>query len=145
MDDWNTLKTRYQESFDHFVEIADQMPAAKQQAKGVCGRWSPHEVIAHIAAWNWEGVRVFKEAIDGNTVSFRSDVDHFNAEAVEARQHRLYEQVLTELRQAHEALAVLSESLTNEQVAEISLYERWLLATIHEYDIHGAELKAWLL
>lgn len=143
-ENWNDLRERFAIVSADFLALASQVNGDRATEPGVCGAWSARDVVAHMAAWDWEGERHFRELHTGDEERRRYDVDAFNAAAVEERAGQSWDESLDELRRAN---MTFGASLANVSVADQEAepaYARWLNAIIRHYTEHAAQLRDWM-
>ncbi len=129
-------------AFSAFCEILDQIDDKKYDQPGVCGAWSPREVVFHLLGWDRA-----MEAFIANPECFDHvpllDFDSFNAQSISDRQHQLWEETLDEMQCGH---ARLQESIATVS-AESKIFERlceWLMGRKADYEHHTVQLSRWV-
>ncbi len=123
-----------------FVEIANRLDLHKCDQPGVCGEWSPKDVVAHLVGWD-NALLEFITDIDNFTPPV--DIDQFNQQSVQIRKHlnwpdimREMEIIFRKLRQA--VVTVTPEMQVYDQVAS------WLTGRTEDYELHRGQFIAWL-
>ena len=53
---WIELADELEVAQQHFMEIAAQLALVVREKRGVCGEWSPKDVMAHLVGWDREAV-----------------------------------------------------------------------------------------
>jgi len=112
---------------------------------GVNPQWSAKDVLAHIVAWEEEGVRRFAEMSEsgGAAKLDKAAIDGFNAAAVEERRGKTFCELRAEYGEAYrrlaEALAGLPEE-ADESSREYRFAE--IVAVIHPTH-HAAQVEEW--
>lgn len=134
------LRQELEVAHAEFVNVADQLNPAKRNQTGVCGKWSPKEVTAHLVGWD-ASLKQFIVDIENFIPPF--DVHGFNQRSVEARAEDPWEIVMAELAanfvELTEALATVT--------SEMQIYDRvssWLGGRIEDYRLHTGQLEAWI-
>lgn len=143
-DTWDDLRERYALAAADFLALAGRVDPARAAAPGVCGGWSAKDVVAHLAAWEWEAERRFRELRAGNAQQQTYDIDAFNAAAVAERQDRPWDDVLDELRRANMTFGGALGGVSGAERAQQPGYTRWVTIAAQHYAGHAAELRAWL-
>lgn len=143
-DDWSDLRERFAIVSADFLALASQVPAERAEEPGVCGNWSVNELVAHMAAWDWEGERYFRELHADSGASQPDDVEAFNAAAVDERHGQTWGETLDELRRANMTFAAsLANVSTGDREAD-PRYASWLSAIVGHYEEHTMQIRAWL-
>jgi hypothetical protein len=143
-DSWDDLRARFAIVSADFLALASQVNAARADEPGVCGHWSVKEMIAHMAAWDWEGERYFRELHAGGDENRRYNVADFNAAAVEERRGQSWEETLDELRRANMTFAASLATVSAGDRETDTHYASWLRAVTGHYEEHTAQIRAWL-
>jgi mycothiol maleylpyruvate isomerase-like protein len=143
-DSWDDLREHFAIVSADFLALASRVNAAHAEEPGVCGDWSVKELVAHMAAWDWEGERHFRELHAGGTERRSYDIEAFNAAAVEERHGQTWEETLDELRRANMTFAASLATVSAGDREEDPHYASWLRALTGHYDEHAAQVRAWL-
>jgi hypothetical protein len=124
-----------------FLKIAYQLEPQKREQPGVCGEWSPKDVVAHLVGWD----RLLLEFI-ADTDSFvpPTDADQFNQQSVYARQDLGWSDVMQEMAaifyDLQQAVATVN--------AYMQIYDRvlsWLAGRTEDYRLHRGQLAEWVV
>lgn len=143
-DTWSDLRERFAIVSADFFAVASQVDGGRATEPGVCGDWSAKEIVAHMAAWDWEGERHFRELHAGGANGRSYDADTFNAAAVQARREQSWSATLDELRRANMTFsASLADVAPGDREAAPG-YTRWLRAVTGHYIDHAAQIRDWL-
>ena len=126
------------------MQLARAIPEAKQQHPGCCGNWSPQQLLAHIAGWDWEGQQVLRLKLANMPIPPEENNDTFNAKAIAARQQLSWDEVVADVEAAHAALAGLCANVSQEHARQSRLFGQVLQAMIREYLYNGDQLAAWV-
>ncbi|HUF17010.1 MAG TPA: DinB family protein, partial [Thermoanaerobaculia bacterium] len=126
-----------------FIEVAESLTAERRDRPGVCGRWSPREVVAHISGWDAEVLRQFEIFGSGYTVEIRHDIDEFNARSVESRADLSWQATVEELRNIHRRYPAAIARVTVLQREPNPQYREWLEVLTDHYRHHTAQLQRW--
>ncbi len=140
---WNKLREQFALASADFLGLMGQLDDAQAAEPGVCGAWSVREIVAHLAAWDWEAERRFREFHAGNAADRTYDEDAFNATAVEERGGQSWDETLDELRRAN---MTYGASLANVSAGDREAdprYAAWLSAGVAHYTEHAAQIRAW--
>jgi hypothetical protein len=142
-DSWDDLRERFAIVSADFLALTSQVNAARADEPGVCGHWSVKEMVAHMAAWDWEGERHFRELHAGGE-NQPYDVESFNAAAVEERREQTWEETLDELRRANMTFAASLATVSAGDREADSRYASWLRAIVGHYEEHTTQIRTWL-
>jgi len=143
-DDWSDLRERFAIVSADFLALASRVPAERAEEPGVCGDWSVKELVAHMAAWDWEGERHFRELHADSGASQPYNVEAFNAAAVHERRGQTWEETLDELRRANMTFAASLASVSTGDREADPRYTSWLGAIVGHYEEHTAQVRTWL-
>ncbi len=123
-----------------FMAQLDVLSAELRECPGACGEWSVREVVAHCAAWEWEGARRLRLiAADPTLPDAVYNVDGFNAASVAVRAQQNWTRTLDELTKASNTLAkAASLRLEDPRTQE------WLLGRAADFEEHAEGLHLWL-
>lgn len=97
--DKNETIKRYKEEHQRLKKLVSPLPEERALTPNVSGEWSIKDVIAHLAAWNWEAIdeveRVLKnEATWPGRYEGKVGEDKFNRDEVEKRRGMTWQQTL---------------------------------------------------
>ena len=140
---WVTAQTKLTHAHTTFQQVAAALPSDRRDQAGVCGHWTPKQVAAHLAGWDREAARALHALLAGAPQDLVSDLDMFNHASVDARAHLSWDGTCWELRAAHESLHRAIDALTQAQV-QATGYLAWMDGRIADYDLHTAQLRAWV-
>jgi hypothetical protein len=109
--------------------------------------WSVKDILAHVAAWLREGVRILEGLARGEQVrpdSLEEDVDARNARFVEEWRDASVGEVQTELHTAKDAFARAMRALPEERFAEGEVARRIVCeASIDHFTEHARQIWKW--
>jgi uncharacterized damage-inducible protein DinB len=129
----------------------------EMQRAGVVNEWSVKDLLAHIAAWDEEMLRVIQafampgEAQYSYTISNEDDFAEWNSEQVAARRALTLEQTQHEFENARRDLIQIIEGITDPVLMRTKTTP-WgtqstgleLLNTEAEHDVeHAAHIRSW--
>ena len=123
-----------------FVQVSGQLEPSKREQAGVCGDWSPRQVIAHLAGWDRA---LYAFIHDPANFVPPGDIDIFNANSVAERDHLSWEKTLSGLQRGMEEL----RAVTSNVKPELRIYPRvhaWLQSRTTDYEVHARQLQAWV-
>lgn len=136
----NQLFTKLTAAHANFIQVANQLNGNKQYQAGVCGEWSPKDVVSHLVGWD----QSLKELIIApDDFDPPDEVANFNARSVTSRQHLDWTAVIDEMEtnfeELKQALALVKP--------EMPIYRRvisWLPGREEDYELHTSQLEAWV-
>ena len=139
----STLKERLADCVQaqaEFVQVSVQLDPEKREQPGVCGDWSPKDVVAHLVGWD----QAFLEFInDPDNFIPPDDIDLFNERSVQVRKQLSWSVVMQEMeinfRQLQQAVASVN--------ADMKIYDwtmRWLGGRTEDYDLHRSQFEVWV-
>lgn len=143
-DSWDDLRERFAIVSADFLALASRVKADRAEEPGVCGVWSAKQMVAHMAAWDWEGERYFRELHADSGASQPHDVEAFNAAAVDERRGQTWDETLDELRRANMTFAASLANVSTGDRDANPHYASWLRAVTDHYEEHTAQIRAWL-
>lgn len=141
---WEKLIEELSNLQHQFIEVAQQIDEAKRNLPGVCGSWSPKEVVAHITGWDKEVIKQFGLFQDGLEKAMEHDIDEFNKKSVQERSHLSWEETVAELQQAHDQFYQKAMSISNQELSTNEEYRDWIEVQIDHYIHHRKQLKKWV-
>lgn len=140
---WENLIEELSNLQHQFINVAQQLEKSKRNQPGVCGTWSPKQVIAHISGWDKEVIRQFGLFQDGLEKAIEYGIDEFNKQSVKERAHLSWEETLAELQQAHKQFYQRAKSISSQELSENEEYKDWVEVQIDHYKHHIKQLKQW--
>jgi hypothetical protein len=143
MRDFEKLIAEFETSYKIFLSLAMNYPSNLQTMSGVCGEWSAHEVLAHLAGWLLEAKRRFpRYALGTSDIDYNRDA--FNAVSIRMRREKSYEAIVEEITGLVDELAAMAGVIPHSQVEKEGRYTEWLVSLIHEAKEHHLQLEAFL-
>ncbi len=142
---WNQLAQNLQNAHHHFMMVAGQLNESLHDKAGICGTWSPRDVITHLIGWDVKartGLALFANG-EGEQFIF-PDIDEFNAQSINIYQHLSWEEALTMLKQEHIALQTKIQLVEANGLDAESGFGKWLIGRKEDYELHTRQLQAWV-
>lgn len=147
---------RFRADVDRLLRCVSTL-SPEEQESALYGNWTVKDLLAHVAAWDRELVRGLDQLLAGRRPAFPGyNEAAFNAQAIEASRLLSFDDVLAELRSAHEALVSRIEALTDEEWRRSSPHRwgRWTpmtVASLFDYSYkgethyggHAREIEEW--
>ena len=112
---------------------------------GVNPQWSVKDMLAHIAAWEAEGVRRFAETGEGGSTAKldQEAIDGFNAAAVEERRSKSFGELREEYEEAYRGITGALEALPDELDESSREYRFAEIVTVIHPTHHAAQIEEW--
>ena len=102
--EWLELLNIFVASEYEFLQVVEKLDEQLKDKEIDKDKWTPKEILSHIAGWEVEVVNQFKPILTNPDVDDNYDIDSFNKTAVEARKHLNWDQLVTELKTAQAEL-----------------------------------------
>jgi len=132
--------SRWVRASRELAALLEVIPEELRERPGACGTWSVREVVAHCAAWEWEGARRLRLiAADPTLPNAVYKVDGFNAASVAVRARQDWSRTLDELGKASMTLARAAGALPDD-----ARTQEWLLGRAADFEEHVDGLRRWL-
>ncbi|MCA9912776.1 MAG: maleylpyruvate isomerase N-terminal domain-containing protein [Anaerolineae bacterium] len=132
----------FETAYAEFFATAHDYPQALRTASGVCGVWSPKELLAHFSGWIAEAMRRYR-AYPRGSGEMDYNVDAFNQVSVWQRRSMTYDEVVAELETLVAQLAEMARQIPAAQIERDYRYAYWLREMTREAHEHGEELRAF--
>lgn len=104
------------------VRFADNLTPAEQNTIGVGTTWSARDLLAHLVAWKTRNTEYFNQSDRGETVPSVADIDHENADIVEASRKLSWEELRRQVDDVLPAAMALVERLSEEELNDPQRY-----------------------
>ncbi len=141
---WNTLLNRLKKLQNEFIHLTELLEESKRGQPGVCGKWSPKQMIAHFSAWDKEVVRQFGLFQDGLQQAIEYDMDEFNRKAVQERSHLNWNETIAELKDAQREFNQIAGSISPKEISDNQEFIDWMEVQIEHYEHHIGQLREWI-
>ena len=138
---WLELHKKLVASEKEFSQVTENIDTKLRDKEIDEGKWSPKDVLSHIAGWEVEVVKQFKAFLTNPEVNDNYDIDSFNKSAVESRKHLIWDQLVTELKNAQSDLSTFLSNLTQKEVDEEKRFIEWVDILVNHYIHHAKQLK----
>lgn len=102
------------------VDLLSGLTKSQLFQPNVLGKWSVKEIIAHLAAWNWEYIKEIDRVLENKATWQKSyvrakDEDEFNKSEVGKRRNKTFKEVAKEWGDSSRALIKRLEMLRDEE------------------------------
>ncbi len=137
---------RVHDAHAKLIDALDGLTEEQATRVGLTSQWAIKDALAHIAAWEFEGVRVVSEIQQGTYQPQRFSkqiIDDFNREASESRRDRSMSEVRGEFDAAHREILRVLESLPDEVDEASPAYKFAEAATFRHHAHHAAQIEEW--
>jgi len=127
-----------------FMKTVNNINPGLAEKKGVCGRWFPKEVVAHITGWEKEVREQFGKILKGTAVPVNYDIDAYNQKSVASRAHLSWPEVIKELEEAQKELQQFNNSLDEEKITGDKRFTYWVVVLLKHYKHHNEQIKGFV-
>lgn len=132
----------FESAYAEFFATARDYPEALRTRSGVCGVWSPKELLAHFSGWFVEALRRYRAYARGSG-EIEYNVDAFNQVSIWQRRSMTYDEVVAELETLVVQVAEAARQVPAEQAQRDERYAYWLREMTREAHEHGEELRTF--
>lgn len=98
---------------DELVDLAKKFPPDKRNTI-LFNKWSLHDILAHISAWNKIDAYHTERVRDGKNFEWIYDVDKFNEDEIEKRRHWVWNKIFEEFNQSGKYLIEIFQNLPDD-------------------------------
>lgn len=140
---WKKLIKQLKELQAKFNEALHTLDESKREKPGVCGHWSPKQVVAHMTGWDIETILQF-ERIRKGLEAIEHDIDAFNEKSVEQRKRLSWEETINELEEAQMKFNASAESVSLNDESKNDEYKELMDVQIEHYKHHIGQLEKWI-
>jgi hypothetical protein len=138
---------RVREAHGKLTKALEGLTEAEATRTGLNEHWSVKDALAHITAWEIEGVRIISEIQAGTWKPQKLDkekIDQFNAHAVESRRENSMSEVRLEFDEAHREMEHTIVNLLGEEVDESSPAYKFVEGTTWRHHTqHAAQIEKY--
>lgn len=129
-------------AYSAFNRTLDQVDSKKYDKLGVCGSWSPKDVVSHLVGWD-KSMEDFIANPEGFDPVPLLDSESFNAHSVSDRKDQLWKETMDEWQCGYIRLL---ESLAGvpEESKIIGRLCDWLVGRKNDYEHHTVQLRSWI-
>ena len=135
------LLERVREAHEKLTKALEGLTEEEATRVGLNPHWSIKDALAHVVAWEIEGVRILSE-IQSNTWKpqkfDKETIDEFNAHAVASRQENSMSQVRLEFDEAHREMEHTIVTLLPDEVDESTPAYKFVEGTTFRHHTHHA-------
>ena len=128
---WTSLSENLSDAYQHFLAVASKLDVSQRTQSGVCGEWSPKDVVAHLVGWDTEALRGFTLFADDQADTFVPidvhKIDEFNAQSVTTRQDCSWDDVISEMKTTFQALQAKIEIVQAKELNADGGFGNWLI------------------
>ena len=139
------LQERVRDGYEKLTKALEGLTEEEATRVGLNPQWSIKDALAHITAWEFEGVRIISEIQSGTweKQEFNQQIiDEFNARAVEVRRENSMAEVRNEWDTAHLELERTIETLLPDELDESNFVSQLVkLVTYQHHAHHAAQIE----
>jgi hypothetical protein len=144
MSEFLDILSIYEQEYQAFVQICSRLKDGDRLKDGVCGFWSPKQVVDHLTGWNREAYTQFIKIKNGEAVDLEYDDDTFNARAVADRAALNWDESLKDLDDARIKLTDFAKGLTSDELTGSGVYSNWVQGMAEDFQVHKGQLQVWV-
>ena len=144
MSDISKYISIYEAEYDIFVKTCQRLHPEDRLRGGVCGFWSPKQVVDHFTGWGNEVLSNFEKIKDGQGADLEYDDDTFNALAVAQRSLLSWEASLLEMDQIKRKIVSFAKQLSDQDIARSDVYINWIKGITEVYQLHCNQFQQWV-
>jgi len=143
---WLALGKQVSGAHHEFLDAITLLNADLRDKHGVCGEWSPKQVMAHVVGWDRlavDGLALFAIG-DGDKFDANVVIDEFNAQSVASRALFSWDETIKDLQITHQELQDIIEVLQVKGLKSDGGFGQWMLGRKQDYIYHTGQIQAWL-
>lgn len=140
---WTKLIKQLQELQNEFIHAVTSLDPSEREKSGVCGVWSPKQVVAHMTGWEIETILQFQRVRDSNE-AIEHDIDAFNEKSVQQRKHLSWKETIEELTTIQNRFNETLRSISPDDESINKQYLELMDVQIEHYMHHTGQLEEWL-
>jgi hypothetical protein len=144
MVEFAEMVAHYEQTYSAFVLASQKIKVEDRLKGGVCGFWSPKQVVDHLTGWLREALKNFEKIQAGEIVDLEYDDDTFNAHAVADRTQLTWNESLADLEDARMKMIHFVTQLTVEDLSKSKVYANWIEGMAEDYQLHRDQLLQWI-
>jgi len=138
---------RIEQEWEIFLESIRGLTDSGMMKSGAVGYWSIRDVLAHIATWEQEALKVLPLILEGKPTpryTRYGGIDAFNAREQERKRHLSLELVREELVATHQLLLNFLAELPESAFSSKGRFvKRLRLDTYNHYREHADQITKW--
>jgi uncharacterized damage-inducible protein DinB/predicted RNase H-like HicB family nuclease len=145
------LRAVFDAGREELLAAARLMPPEQRASYAVCGHWTAHDVLGHLADWEWVGVEGMRDMAAGKppAVAPIRDIDLWNAERVEVRRTQAWSRVWADLQAARQAFLEAFDALDPAELGKVHAFPwggygtayDWVSVYVAHDREHAAQLR----
>jgi len=129
-------------SFENeFLQIIEKLDEELRDKEINKDKWTPKDILSHIAGWEVEVVKQFKTFLTNPDVDDNYDIDSFNKTAVDERKNLSWDQIVLELKTAQTETSAFLSKLTQKEIDREKRFTDWVDVLVNHYTHHAKQLK----
>lgn len=136
---------RFRQAYDTLFILLANYPVERREEAGACGDWSPQQTLAHLCGWITEAHSRYSDIAAGDEQDIDYDnLDAFNAQSVQERDHMDWNSVISELRGLAHDLSLRAAAVPQSLAETDPRYSEWLDTLSEDCEHHTRELRAFI-
>ena len=135
---------KYETEYQSFIDVCHKIKTKERLKGGVCGIWSPKQVVDHFSGWAKEALYCFENIKAGKAVNLEFEDDTFNKQSVDERSNLDWDGSLSEMGILKNKIVEFARGLTDEDVAKSKVYVDWIRGMTEDYQEHRKQLEDWV-
>lgn len=143
---WRILGKKVSDAHHDFMDAVIVLDVDLRHEQGVCGEWSPKQVIAHLVGWDRlavDGLTLYANG-EGDTFNANVDSDEFNAQSVASRASLSWDDLVHDFQTTHQSLQEVIQVLHIKGLKSDGGFGQWMLGRQQDYIYHTGQIKVWL-
>lgn len=144
LPDFLAAVENFHRSYDKFLLACERLELEDQERSGVCGVWSPKQVVAHLAGWLREEPLTFRQLILNPDYRKRYDEDEFNAQSVAARADWDWDQTLADFIDSYRSYDDAIAEIIAANPQDWRPFTAMLRVMGDDFLLHEEQLAQWL-
>lgn len=144
LSDFQEALEYFHRSFGEFITVARKIRLEDRERGGVCGVWSPKQVVAHLAGWLWEEPDYICKLIRDPGFNQNYDDDEFNARSVAERADWDWDKTLADFLASYRNYEEVISELMVANPPDWRPVTSILEVMAEDFDLHRGHLEQWL-
>ena len=136
---------RFRQAYDNLFMLLGNYPVELREEAGACGEWSPRQTLTHLCGWIAEAHKRYSDIAAGDEEDIDyTDIDQFNAQSVQARDHMEWNAIVSELRGLAHDLSLRAAAVPQSLAEADDRYAQWLETLCEDCEHHTQELRTFI-
>lgn len=144
LSDFQAALENFHRSYGEFLSTCKRLKPEDRERGGVCGIWSPKQVIAHLAGWLREEPATFRQLIQNSNYRKHYDEDEFNAQSVAERAAWDWDQTLADFVDSYRNYGEAITAIVVANPPDWRPFTSMLKVMGDDFLLHKEQLMQWL-